>query len=801
MEALTLLTFLIVVALLIIVLSNNAGLNSKIGNLIREVNFLKYEIQKRDQPGATLKPETTQEKKAPEPVKSMEMPANAPIPKTVVEEKKTVTAEPIKPEPAITRQPSILPQTGPAWTPKPKKPKKDTDFEKFIGENLISKIGIIILVLGVGFFVKYAIDQNWINEYGRTAIGLLIGAALVGVAHYIRKSYKTFSSLLTGGGIAVFYLTITIAFHEYQIFSQTAAFVLLVIVTAFSVFLSLAYDKRELAIFSLIGGFGAPFMISTGEGNYIVLFTYMLILCAGLITLAYFKRWHILNLLAFIFTVVIYSSWLGNALWNNNHVPYAGALIFASLFYLVFFLVNALNNLKEQKSFNGIEISMILSNNLFYFLSGLAILHSYQGGVYKGLFTVLIGLYNFGWVVFLYKKKQVDKNFIFLLIGLVMSFISIAVPIQLNGHSITLFWSAEFVILLWLWQKSGIKLLKIGHLVVLVLAIISLIMDWNNLYGNYQTFMGIVFNQAFVTGLVMFTGLVLSYQFLRKETEEMFIPFFFSVKGYRLAVVMLLFIMAYLVPFLELSYQIDMLYQEWAFKQVVYGVYNFAYLFLVLLLIKRFGWQDAFKWFFGTALAGLFIYLVFYHPMVLQVRDAYFWGHTVNLENFLFHYLVYPFLAGIIILTLNGKDLVFSKSNFWSKAFLWYLTFFVVFVLSAELDNILLLGFKTTDDSIYAILRISHKVGYPILWTIAAFVLIIWGIRKKIKDYRIIALSLLGLILVKLFLIDVWSMNKGGRIAAFIFLGIVLLIISFLYQKLKRLLSPDESNNPTQENA
>ena len=793
MEVLSFLTFAIVLALLIVIINYSSGLSIKIEKLSREINALKSALQKPEQGFVQPKPEKT--------LASIEM-ADKPVKvESKLEEKKAAPKEPAKPEPVIIKQTVVQPGYMAKQPLEPKKPKQHSDFEKFIGENLISKIGIIILVLGVGFFVKYAIDQNWINEYGRTAIGLLIGGALIGVAHYVRKSYKTFSSLLTGGGIAVFYLTITIAFHQYQLFSQTIAFILLVVITIFSVILSLVYDKKELAIFSLIGGYAAPFMVSTGEGNYIVLFTYMLILSAGLITLAYYKRWHILNLLAFIFTVIIYSSWLGRAIWNSETFPYAGALIFASLFYLVFFLVNALNNLKEQKPFSGIEIAMILSNNLFYFLSGLAILHSFHNGIYKGLFTVMIGLYNFGWVLYLYRKKQVDKNFIFLLIGLVMSFISIAIPIQLNGHSITLFWSAEFVILLWLSQKSGIKLLKIGHLTVMTLACISLIMDWYNLYGYYQTSMTIIFNQAFVTGIVTLTGLVLTGYFLRKETEESFIKYFISIKSYRILLTFLLCIMAYLVPFLELQYQMNNYYDALSFRHTVYGIYNAAYLLAMLYVIRKLNWNRAFIWFFTIASAGLFIYLVYYNVMVLETREAYFYGNSVTLGNFMFHYLAYPFIAGIILLIFKEKDNVFAKNSFWSKAFLWYLTFFIIFIASAELDNIWLLTLKTSNESIYAILRMSHKVGYPILWAISAFVMIVWGINTKIKDYRIIALSLLGLILCKLFFIDVWSMSEGGRIAAFIFLGIILLVISFLYQKLKRfILLEDESNKPISEN-
>ncbi|HEX6225006.1 MAG TPA: DUF2339 domain-containing protein, partial [Chryseolinea sp.] len=132
-------------------------------------------------------------------------------------------------EPAIVVPGVISPPPAPqhqrppvARAPKPKKPgffERNPDLEKFIGENLANKIGIGVLVLGIGFFVKYAIDQEWINEIGRVFIGILCGALLLGIAHKMRKSFAAFSSVLVGGGLAVLYLTIAIAFHDYHIFS------------------------------------------------------------------------------------------------------------------------------------------------------------------------------------------------------------------------------------------------------------------------------------------------------------------------------------------------------------------------------------------------------------------------------------------------------------------------------------------------------------------------------------------------------------------------------------------------------
>lgn len=215
--------------------------------------------------------------------------------------------------------------------------KNNPDLEKFIGENLFNKIGIAVLVFGIAFFVKYAIDQNWINEYGRVAIGMGCGIILTVLAHRLRDNYRSFSSVLAGGGLAIFYFTITLAFHQYHIISQQAAFILMIVITAFAVLLSVLYNRLELAVIAVAGGFLTPFMVSTGSGNYVVLFSYLIILNTGLLILSWFKKWRLINVLAFFFTIIIYAGWMVKAfLFSDAIPPYANALLFATIFYLFF---------------------------------------------------------------------------------------------------------------------------------------------------------------------------------------------------------------------------------------------------------------------------------------------------------------------------------------------------------------------------------------------------------------------------------------------------------------------------------
>jgi len=107
----------------------------------------------------------------------------------------------------------------------------------------------------MGLFVKYAIDKEWINETLRTILGFGMGGLLLFVAWRLKDSYRTFSSLLAGGAFAIFYVTVAIAYHYYGLFSQTVAFILLVLFTGFMSSLSILYNRRELAIIALVGGF------------------------------------------------------------------------------------------------------------------------------------------------------------------------------------------------------------------------------------------------------------------------------------------------------------------------------------------------------------------------------------------------------------------------------------------------------------------------------------------------------------------------------------------------------------------
>jgi uncharacterized membrane protein len=113
-------------------------------------------------------------------------------------------------------------------------------------------------------------------------------------------------------------------------------------------------------------------------------------------------------------------------------------------------------------------------------------------------------------------------------------------------------------------------------------------------------------------------------------------------------------------------------------------------------------------------------------------------------------------------------------------------------VLSAEIVHIWVYmdynpGFEHWD-----IASRASKIAWPILWSLISLMLMWFGMKLRIKQFRIISLSLFTLTIVKLFAYDISNVSQGGKIAAFIILGVILLVVSFMYQKIKGLFVEDQ---------
>lgn len=796
--------YILSVIIIVLLIIQNSKYNKDSYRLKNEINTLNKKINSLYE---LLKSNTVPKTIVKEPVKETPIPTKESIPLITKDKKPVETVREVatsaKTLIAAASKKKVVHEPRPSLWERFK--QKNPDLEKFIGENLINKIGILILVLGISYFVKFAIDKNWINEPARVGIGILVGSLVLFIAHKLRTKYAPFSSVLVAGAIAIFYFTIAIAFHEYQLFGQEVAFAIMVVITAFSCLISLSYNRMELAILSLIGGFLVPFMISTGSGNYVVLFTYIAILDIGILTLAYFKKWQLLHILAFVFTMLLFGVWVIKDV-DSNEPHYLGALIFGFVFYLIFIVTNIINNLHSKGSFSKIQLAMLATNNFVFYGIGMLVLSNFKPEL-TGIFTTFLALLNMGYSLLLYKKFGLDKRGIYLLIGLSLTFITLAIPVQFSGNSITIFWAIETVMLVWLSQKSQIKSYRFAAILVQVLMLGGLLLDWFVYFKNLD--LSIVLNPIFIAGTIVVASLVGVLYLTRHETKKL-VTFGITLdpKPYRNTLRILAIITGYFVGLLEVLYQSEQYFEFDGFLaiSVLYHLL-FTAVFCFLLFRKRSVVNDKIINVLAVLNILLFAFGFAYIPFS-EHQENIEYGMNNHIAYYL-HMLSFVFIVYFwyLVYNTNKKQKVFSVFN--HKLALWAAVFLLVVVTSNEvvLQGLYLMNLSTDQlsvDADYWSIRemISSarykiiKTGLPVLWGVLAFALLLWGIKKQLKQLRIIALALLGLTIVKLFVYDISNVSETGKIIAFILLGVLILTISFVYQKIKILvIEEDKTTN------
>ncbi len=777
MEILLLLLAVIVIILLVRGAGGNndaqyRDLRDRLSHLTRMVEQLQAQIRnqqeiKSDKPAQVYKPDDVSPDKQTTP-KPPPAPAAAVTPK---EHNEPLTD--IKP----------MPHSVPLVTkPKPGWFSRHPDLEKFIGENLINKIGIGVLVLGISFFVKYAIDKDWIGEAGRVAIGLVAGAILIGIAHYVRNSYRSFSSVLVGGGLSVFYFTIAYAFHSYALIGQQAAFLIMVLITGFGVVLSLLYDRKELAIIATIGGFATPFMVSTGAGNYVALFTYIAILNTGLMTLAWFRKWREINIIALIFATLIVSGWMINrTFFHEAPFPYRNGFLFATLFYIQFMVMALLNNLRSGKPFAAPDFGIVIAINILYFTAGTVMLTFWDIGNVRGIFSGVLGAVNLGLAGLYSRKVSKDRSFVLLFTGLGISFLSLVGPLHFEGNAVALFWATESVLLIWLYSITGYGQLRTVSVLTLVLATVLSVANLTWQY-SFNTTLPVLLNKGFITTLWTGVSILVYRHFLQREQE--------GTKPLNPALANLNVITLVTgIGFIFLAGACEIFFQVASFSgQPMAGVllqqYIFAFAIVLSFLFRRSAASHNLQALLTIACFAIYFFTGLGNNPAKDIRPEWFIA-----------YWPLPLLLLVMIYWLV-RNIRRAESPYLAsyRSSAWIISLAVVYIICRELYTaIAWLHYGNKDWMWWE--NLYFKAGISITWSVCSFALMWLGMKHRYQPLRIISLTLFTATLIKLFIYDIRNMPAGGKIAAFILLGVLLLTVSFMYQRLKKLLIDTKTEN------
>ncbi len=221
-------------------------------------------------------------------------------------------------------------ETLPLAEVQPARPKIETRF----GLTLVNRVGAITSIIAVAFFFKYAVDNGMIGETGRVALGIIAGlVALAGGDVLWKRGQKVFAQGITGLGIAILYLSFFAGFAYYHKLPQSLAFVSMLVVTSAAGALALRYNAVAIAVLGLFGGYATPLLLSTGQDAPWIFFGYLTLLNVGALAIARARGWILLEWLAFISTAILYLAWVGQ--WYR-----AGKELVATVFVLSYYAMS-----------------------------------------------------------------------------------------------------------------------------------------------------------------------------------------------------------------------------------------------------------------------------------------------------------------------------------------------------------------------------------------------------------------------------------------------------------------------------
>lgn len=720
-----------------------------------------------------------------------------------------IIEEPSQPVPAIKRKPkdSILMKVIKSLAPDGFK----QNIEKFIGENLISVIGVVILIIGVGIGAKYAIDHQMISPLTRIIIGYIIALVLLGFAIKLKPNYHNYSAVLLSGALALMYFLTFVAYDFYALIPKMMAFGLMVVFTVFTTIASIKYNKQVIAHIGFVGAYAVPFLLSDGTGNVVMLLSYVTIVNFGILAVSLKNYWKSLYYTAFIFSWLIYLAAYGNKL--NVIDDLAILLTFLSIYYLTFYAVFIGYKFKQKEVFSRLDIFLLMANSSVFYGLGYGIFsETSDDGSYLGLFTLLNALVHFAVAVFIYKRKLGDRKLFYLIIVLVLTFITIAIPVQLNGHWVTLLWIGEAALLFWFARTKKIAMYEKIAMPLMFIGVISLFQDWEEAYrvysGDYtENWLTPFFNFQFLSSLIAVAGLgIINYINYKVKSIELLFKNETINKILQIAIPSLLLLVLFMTFSVEISNywdqayyssQVQIAYEDGSGE--TYSSYNYA--------LRNMGnvWRLNYAIFFFTTLAfvniriikdkllGLvnlgvnaFVLLMFLLAGLFnlsELREYYLDGSndfTVTWFAIGIRYVSYVFIGTLVYLSFQYTKQEFLKLDIKQLfALVFYST--VLWLLSSELIHWMDMAGSEQ----------SYKLGISILWGVYALALIVIGIIRKYKQLRLGAMALFGVTLFKLFIYDISHLNTIAKTIVFVVLGILLLVISFLYNKYKHLIFDD----------
>ncbi len=345
------------------------------------------------------------------------------------------------------------------------------DWEQVLGRNWFAIVGAVALVLGIGFFLKLAFDNNWIGDTGRVTLGIVVGLALLGAGEYASRRVPIWSRPVTAGGAAILYLSVYAAFGLYQLIRPDVAFLFLSLVVAMAGLLALRYESIVIGVLGIIGAFLSPVLLGPNLPDDRLLLLYIIVVDLGILGVSTFRNWRWFTLLGLVGSYGLFS-WKALDILFSQPSMYDLLLAQAALtaVFLIFAGVTTLFHLVWRRVPGPADMSLMSLNAIWFFALTVALLwEDYE--IWFGLIALGMALF-YGLTAFAAMKRSgAPPRIALFALPIAVVFLTIAVPLQVSGVWVTVAWAAQGAALIWvsfLLDRWPMRVLGLGDLALTV---------------------------------------------------------------------------------------------------------------------------------------------------------------------------------------------------------------------------------------------------------------------------------------------------------------------------------------------
>ncbi|HCL56174.1 MAG TPA: DUF2339 domain-containing protein [Spirochaetia bacterium] len=651
---------------------------------------------------------------------------------------------------------------------------RQNKIEMKIGLNWINKIGLLLILIGIGVAAKHG--YGLVNHHMKGILFYLLGIVfLFGGELVYRRKKDAFAVGLLGGGISILYASTFYSYFMLKIISIETGIILSVVITLVSIVLAIRYNRAAILSFGLVGGY-FPFLsyvfnFGFSGADFYIGMGYLLMLNLIVLFISFYKEWRVLNFVSFSLNVpsLIY-------LVLNVDIPLVG-LAYALLTFFMYLSVILAYPLRNKISLKNSDLILLAFNTSASAVVVYLLFDKMQLNFLQGYLALVFCLVYFGLGHFMKKVMGHESKSILLFYLTSLTFAVLMVPFQFGAAWLSTGWLVEGVLLLVYGYKRGFKQIETAGFIIFSLCIGVFIFYDCSLYSISQSLVPFFdFKYLFVTlgGLLAVTVYQLD---LKNNRLSEFSKKGKTVQVFKYIVLMNAYLFLLFISFKHYdTYTKDMVqYRDFVvfYKNMILSVISMGAAFFltrVRLFSDKFLDKAALGLFFLADL--VFIVILLGHPLAVPLEMPFFFYFSMVLL------LVYNVL---VILNLRSILLKFFVEQNKNLEF-FPLTMSVIFMgiitgwltIQFDLQNVnLILSFS----------YLGLAIGC-----------IVYGFWKKFLYIRFFGLGLTLLALIKLFFYDLSYLETGGKIVAYFGFGVLLLLISYIYQKINHKMNQENQN-------